>query len=167
MLNGQKKYLRTVLLAKWCPIPPAVEANGTVYVRNAGNRYGAVCLGSDAAAGPAEVSSCPLVSVVHEKVRNGTTKYTFIVTSDTTRTDKIYFKIRFDAPITEANVSKDSTHSRSPVSYLSSIRVRSASCSSSNERTGLAQFNDPLRVQPFFGGQNAGTGLFELILPLQ
>ena len=55
-------FLKT---AKYCPEPPTIEAGGTVFANNTGNKYGAACLGNDAE--DPVPTTCPLVRVQHEK----------------------------------------------------------------------------------------------------
>ena len=56
-----------LILAKYCPIPPAGITNGTVFVNSTGNRFGVVCLGTLETDGDEEemvmIPSCPLVQV--------------------------------------------------------------------------------------------------------
>ncbi len=74
-----------------------------MFANSTGNRFGAVCRGSG---GEAEVlSECPMVSVKYFKISEGNVTYDLIVTTDTVRADKVFFKIQFDAPIISLNVS--------------------------------------------------------------
>ncbi len=40
------------------------------------------------------------MSAVYERIGDGMARYTFTVRSDTSRADRVFFKIRFDAPLT-------------------------------------------------------------------
>ncbi len=89
--------------AKWCPVPVNPETNGTVTANSTGNRYGKVCAGAD---GESESSGfCPQVSLIYTNVSYGRARHTFRITSDTSRSDFVFFKVRFDAPITGTFVS--------------------------------------------------------------
>ena len=56
---------------KLCPVPPEIEAGGSVIARSTGNRFGAVCLGDvrfiNSTDEPDVLPNCPLVSVINDQ----------------------------------------------------------------------------------------------------
>ena len=86
------------ILANWCDIPPNPEVNGTAFANSTGNKFGVVCPGTDVEE-PQPSSSCPWVAITYTEVSPGNVRYQLNVTSDTSRADKVYLKIKFDTPI--------------------------------------------------------------------
>ena len=91
----------------YCPVPPNGEPGSSVYANSTGNRFGAVCRGSNISAGVdidgrEPLHECPLVDVEYRysKSVSGSAHYRLWVTTDTTRADKVFFQIQFDAPVT-------------------------------------------------------------------
>ena len=90
----------------YCPVPPNGEPGSFVYANSTGNRFGAVCRGSNISAGVdadgrEPLHECPLVDVEYRYSKNvsGSAHYRLHVTTDTMRADKIFFQIQFDAPV--------------------------------------------------------------------
>ena len=98
----------------YCPVPPNGEAGSVIYANSTGNRFGAVCRGSNISAGVdadgvEPLHECPLLEVEYRYSKNvsGSAHYRLYVTTDTTRTDKIFFQIQFDAPVQREVVQQD------------------------------------------------------------
>ncbi len=101
----------SVVLANWCPAPPDAVAGGFLHVNSTGNRFGRVCPGSDIDGGNSTLrnitvspESDGLVTMTYEQLQEGKAQYNLFVYTGTVRADKIYFKIRFDAPVTSIEV---------------------------------------------------------------
>ena len=90
----------------YCPVPPNGVAGSVVFANSTGNRFGAVCRGSDISAGLVDgvepLAECPNVEVKYANNRNvtGSVHYSLFVTTDSTRADSTFFQIQFDAPVT-------------------------------------------------------------------
>ena len=48
-------------------MPPTIDEGGTVFANSTGNKYGAVCLGSNRTAEEPVPTTCPFVSVEFER----------------------------------------------------------------------------------------------------
>ena len=69
-----------------------------------GNSFGVVCHGTDTV-DPEPLPSCPNVAVLYTKLQPGLAGYQMFYTTDSARADKIFLKIRFDAPVLSIAVS--------------------------------------------------------------
>ena len=89
---------------KMCPVPPEIEAGGSIYANSTGNRFGAVCLGEtpfvNSTEQPEALPNCPLVSVLNVQHSSpGMAKYRFFISTEEVRADKVFFVLQFDAPV--------------------------------------------------------------------
>ena len=88
-------------------MPPNGEPGSLIYANSTGNRFGAICRGSYISPGidtdgREPLHECPLVDIEYRYNKNitGSAHYRLWVTTDTTRADKVFFQIQFDAPVT-------------------------------------------------------------------